>query len=156
MRLFANRDNHGRHRAAQAETATSDDDIDAAMSGNICRCGTYLRIRAAIKQAASQNEAAMSIGKQPRYGQREPARVPRCDSAAGLSWQSFSAFACPAMSRNTAPTRCRTLGSTTDVFVAMPPTHSDDDLPSPEMGQGVRTTCDDHRDELEADWSRVR
>ena len=31
----------------------SDEDIDAAMSGNICRCGTYLRIRAAIKQAAS-------------------------------------------------------------------------------------------------------
>jgi isoquinoline 1-oxidoreductase alpha subunit len=30
----------------------SDSDIDAAMSGNICRCGTYLRIRAAIKQAA--------------------------------------------------------------------------------------------------------
>jgi isoquinoline 1-oxidoreductase alpha subunit len=31
----------------------SDGDIDAAMSGNICRCGTYPRIRAAIKQAAS-------------------------------------------------------------------------------------------------------
>ncbi len=31
----------------------SDADIDAAMSGNICRCGTYPRIRAAIKQAAS-------------------------------------------------------------------------------------------------------
>jgi isoquinoline 1-oxidoreductase alpha subunit len=30
----------------------SDDDIDAAMSGNICRCGTYVRIREAIKQAA--------------------------------------------------------------------------------------------------------
>ena len=30
----------------------SDADIDAAMSGNICRCGTYPRIRAAIKQAA--------------------------------------------------------------------------------------------------------
>ena len=30
----------------------SDDDIDNAMSGNICRCGTYIRIRAAIKQAA--------------------------------------------------------------------------------------------------------
>ena len=29
-----------------------DGDIDAAMSGNICRCGTYGRIRAAIKQAA--------------------------------------------------------------------------------------------------------
>lgn len=30
----------------------SDGEIDAAMSGNICRCATYLRIRAAIKQAA--------------------------------------------------------------------------------------------------------
>jgi isoquinoline 1-oxidoreductase subunit alpha len=30
----------------------SDDDIDNAMAGNICRCGTYTRIRAAIKQAA--------------------------------------------------------------------------------------------------------
>lgn len=30
----------------------TDADIDAAMSGNICRCYTYLRIRAAIKQAA--------------------------------------------------------------------------------------------------------
>jgi isoquinoline 1-oxidoreductase alpha subunit len=32
--------------------APSDADIDAAMSGNICRCGTYLRIRAGIKDAA--------------------------------------------------------------------------------------------------------
>ncbi len=31
----------------------SDSDIDAVMSGNICRCGAYLRIRAAIKRAAS-------------------------------------------------------------------------------------------------------
>ena len=31
----------------------SDDDIDAAMSGNICRCGAYQRIRAAIKDAAA-------------------------------------------------------------------------------------------------------
>jgi len=30
----------------------SDSDIDGAMSGNICRCGTYVRIREAIKQAA--------------------------------------------------------------------------------------------------------
>ncbi|MBR0737456.1 (2Fe-2S)-binding protein [Bradyrhizobium liaoningense] len=30
----------------------TDDDIDAAMSGNVCRCGTYQRIRAAIKRAA--------------------------------------------------------------------------------------------------------
>ncbi len=30
----------------------SDEDIDEAMNGNLCRCGTYPRIRAAIKQAA--------------------------------------------------------------------------------------------------------
>ena len=30
----------------------SDDDIDAAMAGNLCRCATYVRIRAAIKDAA--------------------------------------------------------------------------------------------------------
>jgi isoquinoline 1-oxidoreductase alpha subunit len=31
-----------------------DADIDAAMAGNICRCGTYVRIRQAIKQAAGE------------------------------------------------------------------------------------------------------
>ncbi|WP_321882405.1 (2Fe-2S)-binding protein [Paraburkholderia bannensis] len=32
----------------------TDADIDAAMTGNICRCGTYSRIRAAVKQAAKE------------------------------------------------------------------------------------------------------
>jgi isoquinoline 1-oxidoreductase alpha subunit len=32
----------------------TDQDIDRAMSGNICRCGTYQRIRAAIKQASKE------------------------------------------------------------------------------------------------------
>ena len=32
----------------------SDDDIDLAMSGNLCRCGTYPRIRAAVKAAAAK------------------------------------------------------------------------------------------------------
>jgi isoquinoline 1-oxidoreductase alpha subunit len=36
----------------------SDADIDAAMSGNICRCGTYQRIRAAIKDAAQDAPTA--------------------------------------------------------------------------------------------------
>jgi isoquinoline 1-oxidoreductase subunit alpha len=37
----------------------SDADIDAAMSGNICRCGTYVRIREAIKRAAKANPSRM-------------------------------------------------------------------------------------------------
>ncbi|WP_432695137.1 (2Fe-2S)-binding protein [Marinobacterium sp. YM272] len=38
----------------EGNTNPSDDEIDAAMSGNICRCATYARIRKAIKSAAEQ------------------------------------------------------------------------------------------------------
>lgn len=41
----------------QSNPAPSDADIDSAMAGNICRCGTYPRIRAAIKIAAAKKEA---------------------------------------------------------------------------------------------------
>jgi isoquinoline 1-oxidoreductase subunit alpha len=40
-----------------ANPKPSDDDIDAAMAGNICRCATYSRIRTAIKQAAGISTA---------------------------------------------------------------------------------------------------
>jgi isoquinoline 1-oxidoreductase alpha subunit len=40
-----------------ARPAPSDADIDSAMSGNICRCATYPRIRAAIKRAAKGRQA---------------------------------------------------------------------------------------------------
>jgi isoquinoline 1-oxidoreductase alpha subunit len=36
----------------RATPKPTDADIDAAMAGNICRCGTYVRIRDAIKEAA--------------------------------------------------------------------------------------------------------
>jgi isoquinoline 1-oxidoreductase alpha subunit len=39
----------------------SDSDIDAVMSGNICRCGTYNRIRDAIKSAAQSNGAPSDL-----------------------------------------------------------------------------------------------
>jgi isoquinoline 1-oxidoreductase alpha subunit len=35
--------------------APDDSDIDAAMAGNLCRCGTYIRIRRAIKEAATKS-----------------------------------------------------------------------------------------------------
>ncbi|MET4420809.1 isoquinoline 1-oxidoreductase alpha subunit [Bradyrhizobium sp. JR18.2] len=51
----------GQIMAAAALLATTshpdDSDIDAAMAGNICRCGTYVRIREAIKQAASGRQS---------------------------------------------------------------------------------------------------
>jgi isoquinoline 1-oxidoreductase alpha subunit len=39
----------------------SDDEIDAAMAGNLCRCGTYTRIRAAIKQVAAGSAAGKQV-----------------------------------------------------------------------------------------------
>ncbi|MGD9507375.1 MAG: (2Fe-2S)-binding protein [Geminicoccaceae bacterium] len=49
--------------ALVAENAEpSDEDIDSAMSGNICRCGTYLRIRDAIKLAAHSAAAETQGG----------------------------------------------------------------------------------------------
>ena len=38
----------------ESKPRPTDADIDAAMAGNICRCGTYVRIRDAIKKASSQ------------------------------------------------------------------------------------------------------
>ena len=37
----------------ESNPSPSDDEIEQAMNGNICRCGTYIRIRAAVKTAAS-------------------------------------------------------------------------------------------------------
>jgi isoquinoline 1-oxidoreductase alpha subunit len=42
----------------QTNPRPTDADISAAMDGNICRCGTYQRIRAAIKEAAGLTTAA--------------------------------------------------------------------------------------------------
>jgi len=50
-------DHVGRGAAGGGPPIPDDSDIDAAMAGNICRCGTYVRIRAAIKQAASGKQS---------------------------------------------------------------------------------------------------
>ena len=44
----------------QANRQPTDADIDAAMSGNLCRCGTYTRIRAAIHDAAKRLQGAQA------------------------------------------------------------------------------------------------
>lgn len=41
----------------------TDEDIDSAMNGNICRCATYLRIRAAIHKAAELSAATGTTGE---------------------------------------------------------------------------------------------
>ena len=41
----------------EKNSTPSDTEIDAAMAGNLCRCGTYLRIRSAIKRASEKTFA---------------------------------------------------------------------------------------------------
>jgi isoquinoline 1-oxidoreductase alpha subunit len=49
-------------------SAPTDADIDDALSGHICRCGTYQRIRAAIHQAASKHAPAVPAPKKAATG----------------------------------------------------------------------------------------
>jgi isoquinoline 1-oxidoreductase alpha subunit len=50
--------------ALLARTADpSDDEIIAAMNGNICRCGTYVRIRQAVRRAAELNATIRARGE---------------------------------------------------------------------------------------------
>jgi isoquinoline 1-oxidoreductase alpha subunit len=51
----------------ETNAAPSDEDIDAAMSGNICRCGTYPRIRRGIKRAA-RSLASTTARQGARHG----------------------------------------------------------------------------------------
>lgn len=44
----------------------SDADIDRAMNGNLCRCGTYLRIRQAIKRASGQGPSPVQTAQAQR------------------------------------------------------------------------------------------
>jgi isoquinoline 1-oxidoreductase alpha subunit len=50
----------------------TDADIDAAMNGNLCRCATYLRIRAAIHRAAEIKVEATQAGAPKRLNGRRP------------------------------------------------------------------------------------
>ena len=58
VRLLSVRPDHGGRGAVGGTPMPDDSDIDAAMAGNICRCGTYVGIRAAIKQAATGRQSS--------------------------------------------------------------------------------------------------
>lgn len=58
----------------------TDDDIDTAMSGNICRCGMYGRIRKAIKQAAAMSPQQPSP-QQPSIQSDQPEQVEQISGA---------------------------------------------------------------------------
>jgi xanthine dehydrogenase iron-sulfur cluster and FAD-binding subunit A len=58
----------------------TDADIDSAMEGNICRCGTYQRIRAAIKTAAAGKMSSIELSP-PDAEEQESALLPVTEMA---------------------------------------------------------------------------
>jgi len=58
----------------KATPRPSDDDIDRALTGNLCRCGAYPRIRAAVHLAASRLDAGAGAAP-PTAGQHRPGRA---------------------------------------------------------------------------------
>ena len=57
----------------ESKPKPTDAEIDAAMDGNLCRCGTYLRIRAAIHHAAELKASARKGRQSPKSGQQKKA-----------------------------------------------------------------------------------
>ena len=58
MWLLSGRPNYVSSRTLERNPSPTDDEIDAAMAGNLCRCGTYVRIKSAIKAASGAMTAS--------------------------------------------------------------------------------------------------
>ena len=135
-------------RCSKQTPKPTDQQIIDAMSGNICRCGTYQRIRQAIKSAAEvggmtencQSEPARctqrrrpDLGAGPRFPCRVP-QVPRCRGCRGSAVSA----------------ECLSFALTSTGLVTIVASRS-------EMGTGIKTDLPlVLADELEADWNRVK
>jgi len=62
VRILPIRADHDRRRAPGKKSLIGDTDIDGAMSGNVCRCGTYNRVREAIHLAARLKRGGYEAG----------------------------------------------------------------------------------------------
>jgi isoquinoline 1-oxidoreductase beta subunit len=179
MRLLPGRPDHERRALLQQNRKPSDADIDEAMSGNICRCGTYTRIRSAIKLRPAFGGARMNTSSLNPGGIATAASVSATDithrpEAAGLRRRGLLkgvplaglvlSIGLPMQGKAQEPAKYggdgmpNGLRDSPRVFVSIAP----DGLVRivchrAEMGQGVRTSIPKIvADELEADWKRVR
>ena len=132
-----------RPRCSRRKPKPTDADIDAALSANLCRCGTYQRIRAAVHRAAGQTRRPVMSAHRHR-----PPHVPADASAQAarrpghrvLRWSA--AAGARRRARPPPPSRCP---SRTRSCASRPTTPSPSLLAHSEMGQGIWTGLADAR-----------
>ena len=153
VRLLPVRTDHAGRVAPRPTPNPTEQDIDRTMAGNICRCGTYQRIRAAIKRRRGCEEPEHEIDN-----------VSRRQFLGGVFSTGAFVLASQVLPRSAwaqdpaVRTRAQSAPLNPSVYLGIEPdgtvfivTHRS------EMGTGIRTTLPlVAADELDADWSRVR
>jgi isoquinoline 1-oxidoreductase beta subunit len=163
----------------------SDEEIDEAMAGNICRCGTYLRIRAAIHRAAElhSGSAPRRRGLQPGAEASSLAESVECAAAALVPAAVLAGDAARGPRSRRAFLKVASAGAAGLVLAFYLPEHAEalaaadapavfapnawirvgaDDtvtliIDKSEMGQGVMTSLSMLlAEELECDWKKIR
>jgi hypothetical protein len=141
----------------------SDSDIDGAMSGNLCRCGTYTRIRSAIKVAAGNEGRSMMdlrtliTARHTGTSRRAFLKTPLAGLVLGIGLPRFG-HAADEPQKYGGDGMPQGLRDSPKIFVSIAPDGTVSVVVNrSEMGQGVRTSLPRIvADELEADYKRVR
>ena len=149
VRLLPIRPDHDRRRAAGEDREPTDADIDEAMRGNICRCGTYQSIRRAVHLAAQISSAR----RRSRMNERRDF-VRRSFLQSARRADCCSGSICPergaALGRRSVPNSTRVIHVGSDDSVTL-------FIHKAEMGQGTVTSLSMLlAEELECDWKKIR
>ena len=141
----------------QATPNPTDAQIDTAMTGNVCRCGTYLRIKQAIKLAAATGGGEEIAMANANDSATRPSFVP-----AGLRRRrrrpAHRALRCPSSWRSVVAARAAAPSLAPNTYITINPDNTFTIIAkNPETGQGIKTALPMIiADEFDVDWAQVK